>query len=176
MYQGTVPRLFMRYALPQMVGLLFNSAYVIVDGVFIGNPPGHQGHGRRRCLRAPHRDPHRPVHSHRRRGGRTGVREPGPGGPGPGGPALVDFTWRRSLLYFSGFFLSGFSILMISYWQSTQRTGRALAVSLSRSLLWPPVLTLLLPLLLGREALWVCHSLAEVLTAGTALLLLRRGA
>ena len=87
----------------------------------------------------------------------------------------MDFTWRRSLLYFSGFFLSGFSILMISYWQSTQCTGRALAVSLSRSLLWPPVLTLLLPLLLGREALWVCHSLAEVLTAGTALLLLRRG-
>ena len=100
----------------------------------------------------------------------------GPGRPGAGGPALVDFTWRRSLLYFSGFFLSGFSILMISYWQSTQRTGRALAVSLSRSLLWPPVLTLLLPLLLGREAIWVCHSLAEVLTAGTALLLLRRGA
>ena len=40
MYQGTVPRLFMRYALPQMVGLLFNSAYVIVDGVFIGNRLG----------------------------------------------------------------------------------------------------------------------------------------
>ena len=40
MYQGTVPRLFVRYALPQMVGLLFNSAYVIVDGVFIGNRLG----------------------------------------------------------------------------------------------------------------------------------------
>ena len=40
MYQGTVSRLFVRYALPQMVGLLFNSAYVIVDGVFIGNRLG----------------------------------------------------------------------------------------------------------------------------------------
>ena len=157
MYQGTVPRLFVRYALPQMVGLLFNSAYVIADGVFIGNRLGT------RAMAAGG-------------GGVLVSGSLGPGGPGPGGPALVDFTWRRSLLYFSGFFLSGFSILMISYWQSTQRTGRALAVSLSRSLLWPPVLTLLLPLLLGREALWVCHSLAEVLTAGTALLLLRRGA
>lgn len=30
----------MKYAVPQMIGLLFNSVYMIVDGVFIGNRLG----------------------------------------------------------------------------------------------------------------------------------------
>ena len=37
MYEGKTHTLFFRYAVPQMVGLLFNSIYTIVDGVFIGN-------------------------------------------------------------------------------------------------------------------------------------------
>ena len=36
MYQESAGRIFVRYAFPQMTGLLFNSVYVIVDGVFIG--------------------------------------------------------------------------------------------------------------------------------------------
>ena len=35
-----IPGTFCRYALPQMLGLLFNSVYFIVDGVFIGNRLG----------------------------------------------------------------------------------------------------------------------------------------
>lgn len=40
MYEGTPRELFARYALPQMIGLLFNSVYLIVDGVFIGHRLG----------------------------------------------------------------------------------------------------------------------------------------
>ena len=40
MYEGKTHTLFFRYAVPQMVGLLFNSIYTIVDGVFIGNRLG----------------------------------------------------------------------------------------------------------------------------------------
>ena len=40
MYEGTNTQLFMRYAVPQLVGLLFNSVYFIVDGVFIGHRLG----------------------------------------------------------------------------------------------------------------------------------------
>ena len=36
MYQESAGKLFIKYAVPQMIGLLFNSIYVIVDGVFIG--------------------------------------------------------------------------------------------------------------------------------------------
>ena len=92
----------------------------------------------------------------------------------PHDTALIEFTQSRSLGYFSGFFLAGYNILMISYWQSTRRTATAMAVSLSRSVIWPPVLIALLPLAFGREAIWVCHSLSEVLTACTAFVLLRR--
>ena len=35
-----IPRKYCRYALPQMLGLLFNSVYFMVDGVFIGNRLG----------------------------------------------------------------------------------------------------------------------------------------
>ena len=40
MYEGKTHTLFFRYAVPQMVGLLFNSIYTIVDGIFIGNRLG----------------------------------------------------------------------------------------------------------------------------------------
>ena len=40
MYEGKSHTLFAKYALPQMIGLLFNSVYMIVDGVFIGNRLG----------------------------------------------------------------------------------------------------------------------------------------
>lgn len=40
MYEGKTHTLFAKYAIPQMIGLLFNSIYVIVDGIFIGNRLG----------------------------------------------------------------------------------------------------------------------------------------
>ena len=40
MYEGKTLTLFTIYAVPQMIGLLFNSVYIIVDGVFIGNRLG----------------------------------------------------------------------------------------------------------------------------------------
>ena len=40
MYEGKLRTLFAKYAVPQMIGLLFNSAYVMVDGIFIGNRLG----------------------------------------------------------------------------------------------------------------------------------------
>lgn len=36
MYEGKTKTLFKRYAIPQMIGLLFNSIYLIIDGIFIG--------------------------------------------------------------------------------------------------------------------------------------------
>ncbi len=40
MFHGKNHEIFARFALPQMIGLLFNSVYIIVDGVFIGNVLG----------------------------------------------------------------------------------------------------------------------------------------
>lgn len=90
----------------------------------------------------------------------------------PGDMELINFTESRSLPYFSGFFLAGVNILMIAYWQANERTGKALAVSLSRSVIWTPVLIAALPLLLGSEMVWICHSCSEALTAVTAFILL----
>ena len=87
---------------------------------------------------------------------------------------LIDFAASKSIPYFCGFFLAGYNILMISYWQSMQNTKSALAVSLSRSIVWPAVLTSLLPLAFGNEVIWLCHSLSEGITACTALVLLMR--
>ena len=86
---------------------------------------------------------------------------------------LIDFAVRRSRAYFFGFFMAGFNILMISYWQSMKDAGKALAVSLLRSRICPPLLALLLPHIFGREALWLCHPISECLTAGIAFLMLR---
>lgn len=82
---------------------------------------------------------------------------------------LAAFAQSKCMTYFCGFFLAGFNILMVSFWQSTACTGKALALSLSRSLLWPPVLMALLPLIFGREAVWICQSASEGVTACVAV-------
>ena len=83
----------------------------------------------------------------------------------PGDLELIAFAESKSLLYFSGFFLAGFNILMISFWQSTRATKQAMAASLMRSLIAPPVLIMALPLIFGSEVIWICHSLSEAVTA-----------
>ncbi len=92
----------------------------------------------------------------------------------PHDPELIAFAAGRSIPYFCGFFLAGYNILMISYWQSMQKTKSALTVSLSRSIVWPAILTSLLPLAFGNEVIWLCHSLSEGITACTAFILLKR--
>lgn len=90
----------------------------------------------------------------------------------PGDTELIAFMTDKSIPYFCGFFLAGYNILMVSYWQSTQSTKKAFLISLSRSFIFPPILLFILPVLFGREAMWLCHSLGEVLTACVCLLLL----
>ena len=87
---------------------------------------------------------------------------------------LINFMTSKSIPYFCGFFLAGYNILMISYWQSIQNAKSALAISLSRSIVWPAILTSLLPLVFGNEVIWLCHSLSEGITACTAFILLMR--
>ena len=90
----------------------------------------------------------------------------------PGDTELINFMESKSLPYFSGFFLAGFNILIISYWQANERTSKALTVSLSRSVIWPPIMIAILPLIFGNEAIWVCHSASEAFTAITVIILL----
>lgn len=78
---------------------------------------------------------------------------------------LVQFSSAQAPIYFWGFPLAGFNILMISFWQSTRYTAKALAVSLLRGVLLLPLLLLILPQTVGREMVWACHSIAEALTA-----------
>lgn len=89
----------------------------------------------------------------------------------PGDTQLIDFTHGKSLLYFCGIFLAGYNILMISFWQSTKDTKKALAVSLLRSVVVPPILITVLPLIFGGEAIWLCFSLSEMITACSAFLM-----
>lgn len=92
----------------------------------------------------------------------------------PGDTELIAFTADKSLWYFCAFFLAGYNILMISFWQSTGCTAKALAVSLSRSVICLPLLVLILPSSLGGNTLWLCHSLSEAITACVAFVLLKK--
>ena len=92
----------------------------------------------------------------------------------PQDPELIAFMTSKSIPYFCGFFLAGYNILMISYWQSTQSTKKALLISLSRSLIFPPILIFILPAIWGGEIIWFCHSIGEGLTACAAIVLLSR--
>lgn len=90
----------------------------------------------------------------------------------PGDTELIAFTVDKSLWYFCAFFLAGYNILMISFWQSTRNIAKALAVSLGRSVICLPILVLILPHIFGGDIIWLCHSLSEALTACIAFVLL----
>lgn len=85
---------------------------------------------------------------------------------------LIAFMTSKSIPYFCGFFLAGYNILMISYWQSDQSTKKAFSISLSRSLIFPPILIFILPVIFNSDAIWLCHSMGEGLTACLVLILL----
>lgn len=88
----------------------------------------------------------------------------------PGDLELVSFAYEKSRSYFCGFFLAGFNILMISFWQSTEAPEKALLISLLRSLILPPIFMTLLPFLFGKEVMWACLSVVEAVTACCVLL------
>ena len=71
----------------------------------------------------------------------------------PNDQELITFAAEKSRVYFCGFSPAGFNILLISYWQSIQQTKQALAVSLLRSMIFPPIFIILLPLLFGSESI-----------------------
>ncbi len=90
----------------------------------------------------------------------------------PQDPELASFTLAKTRVYFTGFVFAGLNILLITYWQAVQRTSRSLLISLMRSTLAPLPLLIILPVIFGRESIWTCHSLGELVTFGTALLLI----
>jgi putative MATE family efflux protein len=89
----------------------------------------------------------------------------------PGDWELAAFTHKIAVVYFCGFLFAGYNILMISYWQSVNRTKSALLISLMRSVIVLPLLMLVLPVFRGNSLIWICHSVSEAVSAAAALLL-----
>ncbi len=90
----------------------------------------------------------------------------------PNDTELIDFTTSKSYPYFCGFFLAGFNILMISYYQANKKIKPALLISLSRSVIFPPILIGIFPLIFGKDSIWLCHSVSEFLVALSSVLIL----
>ena len=94
----------------------------------------------------------------------------------PNDPALAAFAASVSPAYFSCFFCAALNILLISYFQSVQASGRALLLSSLRGLFLPALFACLLPFFVSPSRLWACHSAAEAVTLIPALILLFRQA
>lgn len=77
---------------------------------------------------------------------------------------LAAFASSKCAAYFCGFFLAGYNILMISFWQATACTKTALLISLLRSLIFTPVFIMALPDVYGNEIIWCCQSISEAVT------------
>lgn len=127
MHEGTAYQPFFRYAIPQMVGPLSNSVYTIVDGIFIGNRLGREA-----MAAAAVAVPLIEI--------LISVALAAAAGSGVLIATHLELREQgRAPIYFWGFSLAGFNILMISFWQSTRYTAKALAVSLLRGVLPLPL-------------------------------------
>lgn len=87
---------------------------------------------------------------------------------------LIAFVTDKSMWYFFAFFFAGYNILMISFWQSTSHTTKALGVSLGRSVICLPILILILSHIFDKNIIWLCHSLSETITACLAFFMLTK--
>lgn len=136
MYEGKSRTLFAKYAIPQMIGLVFNSVYMIVDGVFIGNVLGRDSMA----------------------------------------AAAVAVPLIEILIAISMAVASGAGILISGQLARNEKEKalKALAVSLSQSVICLPLLILILPHIFGGSIIWLCHSLSEAITACVAFILLMK--
>lgn len=79
-------------------------------------------------------------------------------------PAFLKFLCEKGLPYCCGLVIAGYNILSLSYWASTHSAKKALVILTLRTLLCPAVLTAMLPLMPGREAIWLFAPVSEALT------------
>lgn len=77
-------------------------------------------------------------------------------------------------IYFSMFFLTGFNLFVISCFQSTAKAGYALLLCLMRGCVLSVLFVYLLPIFFGVNGIWASVPVAEVITAGTGYVLMRR--
>jgi len=79
-------------------------------------------------------------------------------------PALLNFTASSARIYFINLPFAAVNILMISFMQSMEKVGSAMAVSLSRSTAPVIVFLLVLPLLFAQNGLWMAITCTEAVT------------
>lgn len=98
-------------------------------------------------------------------------------------PALISIAYEAMGTYGFSFILGSVNIILTTYFFSTKRTKQAMAIAVSRGLLFNTLFIFSVPALLGTGAIWYSMVLAELVTVliGTGLLLFsnreeRRGA
>lgn len=77
-------------------------------------------------------------------------------------------------LYLPAYLLMGPGIVLGYYFQSLGMAGQSFAVMLSRGILLPCILALVMPSLFGGTGLWISVPVAELLTSLLALVLFRK--
>lgn len=75
-------------------------------------------------------------------------------------------------LYLPAFLIMGVSICIGSYFQAIEKAGKAFVIMLSRGIVLPVCFAFVFPALFDKAALWIATSVAELVSAVLAVLLL----
>lgn len=80
-------------------------------------------------------------------------------------PELVRLACSSFRMYLPAFLIMGVSICIGSFFQAVEQAGKAFTVMLSRGILFPVGLALILPAVTERKALWAATPAAEMISA-----------
>lgn len=89
-------------------------------------------------------------------------------------PELLAITVNGIKIYTAVFFIVGFQVVTVNYFQSVGRAGVSIFLSLSRQILFLIPTILLLPSLWGLNGAWMAQPVADVLSVATACIVMHR--
>lgn len=87
-------------------------------------------------------------------------------------PDLIDITVNGLRFYTAVFFIVGFHVVTVNYFQSVGRAGISVLLSLSRQILFLIPMILLLPSKWGLNGVWMAQPVSDILAVATAVMIM----
>ncbi|MBC1372890.1 MATE family efflux transporter [Listeria booriae] len=89
-------------------------------------------------------------------------------------PEIVNLATMAVRIFFAGYIFMGFNFVMMTYFQTSNRVGMAIWITVAREMLFMVAFLIILPPFFGAEGVWASIPLSEAVVATSIVIYARR--
>ncbi|MBC1525593.1 MATE family efflux transporter [Listeria booriae] len=89
-------------------------------------------------------------------------------------PEIVNLATMAVRIFFAGYIFMGFNFVMMTYFQTSNRVGMAIWITVAREMLFMVAFLIILPPFFGAEGVWASIPLSEAVVAASIVIYARR--